>query len=199
MSSCFFHSAQEAVSQCQRCGKNLCRSCSKTYGFHPSEWHGKTLCPKCTRDILNTEKAEMESHRTEHISRIILTIVGMAIGLVAGVMLFKNTGDGNILYIILFTLIGGALAGSITAVLKALVTVFKSVIVGTLGGYFSGNPIVGLFLALPMLVWAEIKAIVLILIEIIKSFYNTAKSIVWIAKYSNSVRQYDESLSKLNG
>lgn len=198
MSSCFFHTSQEAVAQCQRCGKNLCRSCSKTYGFHPSDWHGKTLCPKCTKDVLSIEKAEMEEYRSEHIGRIIGTAVGMAIGLVAGIVIGKNIGEGTVLYAILFMLIGGAIFGSIKSVLKALVTVFKSVIVGTLGGYLSGNPIVGLFLALPMLIWAIIKAMVLVGIEIIKSLFNTIKSIVWIAGYSRSVKQYEDTLAELN-
>ena len=198
MSSCFYHTSQEAVAQCQRCGKNLCKSCSKTYGFHPSDWHGKALCPKCTRDVLSTERAEMEKYRSEHIGRIIGTAIGMAIGLVAGIMIGKKTGDGTAIYAILLTLVGGAIVGSINAVLKALVTVFKSVIVGTLGGYFSDNPMIGFFLALPMLVWALLKAIILIVAEIIKSLYSTVKSFIWIAKYSRSVKQYDDSLAKLS-
>ena len=139
----------------------------------------------------------MEEGKSEHIGRIIGTAIGMVIGLIVGIVIGKENGEIAI-YAIPITLVGGAIAGSISAVLKALVTVFKSVIIGTLGGYLSGNPIVGLFLALPMLVWAALKAMALIAVEIIKSLFNTIKSIIWVAKYSKSVNQYDEALAELN-
>ena len=130
MSNCFFHTSQEAVAQCQRCGKNLCRSCSKTYPFSPSNWHGKTLCPKCMSDVLKTEREEMDDCRSEHIGRIIATGIGMAIGIVAGIMIGHSAGEGTVLYAVLLMFVGGALIGSIRSILRALVTVFKSVIVG---------------------------------------------------------------------
>ncbi len=198
MYNCFYHSSQQAVAQCQRCGKSLCRSCSRTYAFNPSDWHGKTLCPNCTRDILKEERAEMESCRSDHIGRIVGTAIGMVIGLVAGILIGKNAGY-TALYAVLLTFIGGAIVGSIKAVLSCLGTVFKSVIVGTIGGYLSDNPVVGLLLALPVFIWAVIKAMALVLVEIVKSIYHTIRSIIWVVGYSKSVKQYDDSLAELGG
>jgi DNA-directed RNA polymerase subunit RPC12/RpoP len=38
--SCFYHPDLPAVYVCNRCGKNICRDCAKSYG-------GLILCPQC--------------------------------------------------------------------------------------------------------------------------------------------------------
>ena len=83
---CYYHSSEAAVAQCARCGKYICRDCTDAYGVCSGEYAGKSLCYDCTQQLVEENVTELTKNKATIKRKLIVSIVGAAIGFVLGAM-----------------------------------------------------------------------------------------------------------------
>jgi len=107
---CYHHSSQQAVAQCGKCGKGICKDCFDMYGVDTGEYAGRALCYDCT-----VEEVEDNVELVTMLRKIVKTefafiIIGVVIGAVLGgaIMASGNAGVGTIIMgVVIFGLLGG--------------------------------------------------------------------------------------------
>ncbi len=82
--ACYYHHSEAAVAQCARCGKYLCRDCTDAYGVCSGEYAGKSLCYDCTQQLVEENVTELTKNKATIKRKLIVSIVGAAIGFVLG-------------------------------------------------------------------------------------------------------------------
>ncbi|MCL2645912.1 MAG: hypothetical protein FWD61_02780 [Phycisphaerales bacterium] len=119
--SCYHHKSQDAVAQCNKCGKGICGNCFDLYGVSSGEYAGQALCYDCTTQLVAMNVAEIGSFRKRVRGERTWMIVGMVIfgffGLMIGAANSKDGGAGGVLLGILF---GAAIGGSLGTIIKSI-------------------------------------------------------------------------------
>ena len=83
---CYYHSESDAVAQCKRCGRSLCKECSDKYIVDL----GEILCDDCAKEkVESNEKDIKELFAQEKKGIIISSIIGVVVAILA-VSLFDN-------------------------------------------------------------------------------------------------------------
>jgi hypothetical protein len=63
--NCFHHPSQQAVANCAKCGKPICRNCVEDYGVAVGQYAGKPLCYDCTSGLVASNVAEINKIRAQ--------------------------------------------------------------------------------------------------------------------------------------
>ncbi|MDR0517219.1 MAG: IBR domain-containing protein [Fibromonadaceae bacterium] len=62
---CYHHPSQQAVVQCSKCGKSICKNCSEAYGITSGEYTGKSLCYNCISQLVESNITETNKLKKE--------------------------------------------------------------------------------------------------------------------------------------
>lgn len=83
---CYYHPESDAVAQCKKCGRSLCRECSDKYVADL----GEILCEDCAQKRFESSKRDVrETFAQEKKDLIISSIIGVVVAILA-VSLFHS-------------------------------------------------------------------------------------------------------------
>lgn len=181
--SCHYHTNEEAVTSCARCGKPICRDCAETYEVAIGEYAGKAICYDCCKDIVAQNVKNLKKNRLSILYTFITTLIGIAVGLFIAFGIKSQYPEGGIpLYIfIVFPVIGGCFW-----------TFLKGWISRIRAAYDGDNVIISLLIGISFG----------LVIEVILSFYRTIRkiilSIVYLIKTSGFIKSDSRALRDMN-
>lgn len=107
---CYHHPSQQAVAQCGKCGKGICKDCCDVYGVESGEFAGRALCYDCTVAEVEDNVKMATTLRKIVKTEFTFIIAGVVIGaIVGGLLMGSSNGDIGSVFtgIILFGLLGG--------------------------------------------------------------------------------------------
>lgn len=174
--ACYYHHSEAAVAQCARCGKYLCRDCTDAYGVCSGEYAGKSLCYDCTQQLVEENVTELTKNKATIKRKLIVSIVGAAIGFVLGAIGGVAGGIGG-----MFGL--GLICAAIGAVFLSAIKAFGATIGDVIRASNSGK---SEFFVIGFLV---VRIFMLIFLSIFYSIYNT----IYYLKYLKETAGFIES------
>lgn len=174
--ACYYHYSEAAVAQCARCGKYLCRDCTDAYGVCSGEYAGKSLCYDCTQQLVEENVTELTKNKATIKRKLIVSIVGAALGFIFGVV---EGAAGGFIGMLTLGLICAAIGGVFVAAIKSFFSTVGDTIKVALQGK-SGAFVIGFLLGR-------------IIVLLFQCFYYTVANIIYYLKYLKETAGFIES------
>ena len=175
--TCYYHNDEPAVTKCTRCGKNLCRDCSNSYGFSSGQYAGQSLCYDCTRQLVAENRAELQKNYDEIKHQYISCGIGCVIGGIIGIVWGISGGIGGAL---LYGLLCAAIGGSAKTFFSRFFSAVPSFFVST------GNFILSLCVGLA-------KFMGYFFIYAFKALFETSRKILYYVNYMKQTSGFIDS------
>ncbi len=121
---CYYHHDEPAVAKCVRCGKYLCQDCFDSYGVSKGKYAGQALCYDCTQQLISDDLAELEANKNIIKIQFILSLVGIGIGFILGLII--GIGEGNFISALVSAILMAGIGGVFLTFLKAYLVVALS-------------------------------------------------------------------------
>jgi len=120
---CYHHPSRDAVAQCRKCGKGMCKECYDLYGVSSGEYAGKALCYDCTTEIVAENVAGFEALKKRVQWERIFICIGAVLGAFAGLIFLDDpTLDGTQKFWGFVTCVG--VGGSLGTIIKGMFWAF---------------------------------------------------------------------------
>ncbi|SFB36801.1 IstB-like ATP binding protein [Acetitomaculum ruminis DSM 5522] len=118
---CYYHHDEPAVAKCVRCGKYLCQDCFDSYGVSKGKCAGQALCYDFTQQLISDDLAELEANKNIIKIQFILSLVGIGIGFILGLII--GIGEGNFISALVSAIFMAGIGGVFLTFLKAYLVV----------------------------------------------------------------------------
>ena len=174
---CAYHKSEPAVAKCARCGRFLCQDCFDSYGVTDGEYAGRALCYDCTQKLVADNVAELTKNKNKIKFQFILSLIGISIGFILGLMcgISEGAGAGTILIALIFAAIGGVFLSALKAFCSLSWEVIKIAFDGNFG------------------VLTFFSVVINIFVLIFKCFYTTISNTIYYIKYLKQTSGFIES------
>lgn len=143
MNNCYYHQNEEAVGQCQICGKYLCRDC-----FNLTQGH---ICYDCAQEINNKNKKNL-------LINAIITLIIVAAWVVALIMM--DNPDLKTYTNIIVLVVGVVPAWRMLSIVTNKMFANTTFVGGAIAAYFIVKAVLSIVCSLVMLPYYVIKLIV---------------------------------------
>ena len=185
VTGCYHHPDDQAVARCSKCGKYLCSDCVDSYGVAIGDYAGQALCYDCTAELVAQNVADLNQNKSKIRFQFILSIVGMSIGFILGIVMGISAGDVGV------ALLGGLIYAGVGGVFLSVVKAYFSLMWDAIKIAFSGN--FGWLTVLSLIwqsIWIVLKAIFL-------TIKNTIDYIVYLKKTSGFIESDTQCLQDM--
>ena len=117
--ACYDHSSEQAVAECQKCGKGLCKDCYDVYGVSAGRYAGKALCYRCTSELVAGNVADFEGLKRQVQWERGWIITGAILGAVLLPMISMDNGADAAGAFVAF-IFGAGIGGSLGTILMGV-------------------------------------------------------------------------------
>ena len=98
--SCYYHSNEQAVARCAKCGKPLCQDCAETYQVNDDTYGGQPLCYDCCKELVAANVRDLKKNKRKIKIQFILSLIGMIAGFLLSFVPIIATGEVAMAFVV---------------------------------------------------------------------------------------------------
>lgn len=181
---CHNHPEEDAVANCAKCGKPICKECAESCMVSGGGYDGRYLCYDCSKEIFKEDESKLKKDRTKIILRFALFLGGMA----AGAALGASDGAG-------MALILAMIGGSFFSAIKPIISAFGAFISGFFELASGGNivsAIINIFVGIIKFLWTALVCTINNIIKLIQYTSYLIRANKAINQTKEAIRQLDD-------
>lgn len=171
--ACYYHEEEDAVGNCVKCGKSVCKDCSEAYQVNAGEYANKILCYNCCEELVRENVQLLAKNKKIIMAKLVLMVIGAIIGAVYSV----SIGDTEMM--VFFVPMGAVFFSFIKDLFKSIGQSFRF---GSALGGGAGGEIMGIIFFVFKLLYLFFKCIVMAVVKLIQN-------IIYLKKTSHALEE----------
>lgn len=180
---CYKHPEEDAMANCSKCGKPICKDCAESCMVDGAGYDGKYLCYDCSKKIFEEDERKLKKDRLK---------VGLKFGLfIAGILIGGAFGAADgLVPALIFAMIGGSFLSAFKPICGVFVDILKGIFELATGGSIAAaiiNVLVGV-----------IKFLILAIQCTIANIIKLVKYITYLVKANKAINATRDALRQLD-